>query len=57
MSTLYTSGWKIKLSKLYTSGSKVNNVNNMHKLLKGLRWQHYAQVAKRLKMSTLYKSG
>ena len=47
----------LKMSTLYTRGSKVNNVNIMHKLLKGLRCQHYTQVAKRLKMSTLCKSG
>ena len=45
MSTLYTSGLKVKMSTLYTSGLKVKNVNMMHKSLKGLKYQHYTQVA------------
>ena len=35
MSTLYTSGLKVKMSTLYTSGLKVKNVNIMYKWLKG----------------------
>jgi hypothetical protein len=43
------------MSKLYTNGLKVNNVNIMQMSLKGWKCQHDTQMAKRLKMSTLYK--
>jgi len=45
------------MSTLCTSGQKVKNVTAMHKWLKGWTCQHYTQVVKRLKMSTLYLSG
>jgi len=45
MSTLYTSGYKVKNVKTYTQvAKKVKNINIMH-------------VVKRLKMVTLYISG
>jgi hypothetical protein len=45
------------MSTLYTRGSKVKNVNIIHKWVKGKKYQHYKQVVKRLKMSILYTGG
>jgi hypothetical protein len=45
---------KLKMPTLYTIGKKVEDIKIMQKLLKR---QHYAQVGKRLKLSTLYTRG
>ena len=47
----------VKMTTLYTINEKVKNVKTLHKWLKGLKCQHYALVANRLKMSRLYTSG
>jgi hypothetical protein len=46
----------LKMSQLYPRGCKVKNINIMPKWLKGYKFQHYAEVVKMLKMSTLYTS-